>query len=95
MAENIYNIRNINNHDVEITSETNNAKNYIKKLKEENMYYERMIQNNKYKIREMEKNLFKMCNHQWVRDEFAAFDDHIKQVCDRCGLYNCSAYYRD
>ena len=59
------------------------------------MRYERVMQNNKYKIREMEKNLFKMCDHQWVRDEYANFDDHIKQVCDRCGLYNCSAYYRD
>ena len=41
----------------------------------------------------LDKLIFKECEHVWVRDEWAEWDSLSKKVCSRCGLYPISAWY--
>ena len=36
---------------------------------------------------ENEKQLWRGCEHKWVRDPDASFDDHIKHYCKTCKLW--------
>lgn len=44
-------------------------------------------------ILSLRKKLFETCKHQWIRDVYAAFDDHCKEVCSICHSYNNKYYY--
>lgn len=65
----------------------------IEQLKLKNREYNKKIERNKKLIQRVEHELFKSCNHEWERDPFANFDDHIKFICKKCKLYNCSYLY--
>lgn len=36
--------------------------------------------------RELTKKLFSTCNHEWIYDECANFDDRSKYICKFCRL---------
>lgn len=66
----------------------------INDLKEDLYSYYEKIETNKKLIKYTEYKLFQTCEHKWVRDPYANFDDNIKQVCANCKLYNCSYLYQ-
>jgi hypothetical protein len=51
----------------------NDANSLIYKCREENS--------------ELTKKLFKTCQHEWIYDENANFDDKCKYICRYCRLY--------
>ena len=63
------------------------------KLKEDIIYYTKMIEESKKLIHNNEKLIWKKCNHTWKRDYDVAFDDHIKYYCSKCGLWNNDYMY--
>ena len=46
-----------------------------------------LIYKYKKKNKELTKKLFNACEHKWIYDECANFDDKCKYVCKFCGLY--------
>ena len=44
-------------------------------------------------IKELDKLIFNQCEHEWVRDEFALFDDTCKKICKKCKLYPIAVLY--
>ena len=48
----------------------------------------REIEEIKRNRRLLEERLYKECEHEFVRDYSAAFDDICKNVCKNCGLYD-------
>ena len=65
-----------------------------KKLREDNNSYCKIINSNNSLIKENEKQLWKICDHQWQRDYEVAFDDRIKYFCSKCGLWNNEYMYK-
>ena len=57
------------------------------KLKYKSMY-EKMheIEELRYEIRELEKNLYTTCEHDWIRDWDEPSDSRCKWKCKHCGL---------
>ncbi len=53
----------------------------------------RLIKNNQNDIEALEKTIFKLCNHEWILDESASFDDRCKHLCAKCSLYNSPFMY--
>lgn len=45
-------------------------------------------------IKNFEYTLYRSCNHKWIKDQNANFDDHIKFVCSECNLYRCDSLYQ-
>ena len=42
--------------------------------------------------RVLTKKLFYTCNHEWIYDECASFDDKCKYICKFCKLYRNPNY---
>tara|TARA_B100000575_G_C23142062_1_gene664948 strand:- start:6449 stop:6682 length:234 start_codon:yes stop_codon:yes gene_type:complete len=57
---------------VEALEEIQKCENRIKELKD--------------KIDELDKHLYKECNHNWIRDNSCSDDDLGKNYCEHCGL---------
>ena len=64
-----------------------------KKLVSDNFSYQNQIQKNKREIMSLEKNIYKLCNHEWVRDWDVAFDDRCKYNCKTCKLWRNDYMY--
>lgn len=48
----------------------------------------------KNQIKDLERQIFMNCNHKWIYDQCANFDDHIKYLCETCGLYKSHHLYK-
>lgn len=59
----------------------------IIELNDEIYVFERKIKNNRNKILDLKKKLYQECNHCFVRDPTAAYDDIYKYRCLNCYLY--------
>ena len=44
-------------------------------------------------IRQLKKELYKKCKHEWIYDECSNFDDRSKYICKFCKLNRSSYYY--
>ena len=44
-------------------------------------------------IKDIESCLWEKCNHEWIYDEWANFDDRTKYLCKYCGCYRNSYWY--
>ena len=44
-------------------------------------------------IKDIESCLWEKCNHEWIYDEWANFDDRTKYLCKHCGCYRNSYWY--
>ena len=80
----------------EVNNNSNSLENLIsvnKKLKEDILLNESIIFNNKEIIKKNEKEIWKLCDHKWERDNECSFDDHIKYYCTKCKLWKCSYLY--
>lgn len=49
----------------------------------------------KKEIKKIELKIFDNCIHSWIRDLGCAFDDPIKHVCEKCGLWKRRSLYTD
>ena len=45
-------------------------------------------------INNIECDLWEKCNHQWIYDDWANFDDKTKYLCKICGCYRNQYWYR-
>lgn len=54
---------------------------------------EENIKNYKKLINNKQKKLWNECDHCWIRDNNAAFDDHIKFHCKKCKLWKSRYLY--
>ena len=52
-----------------------------------------LIQKNRQLIKDLEKEIYKNCQHDWIRDECANFDDRCKFICSKCSLYRSNYLY--
>ena len=79
--------------------------NIIKMNKNATKIYNKIIENNQricdankliYKCKEnnkeLRKKLFASCDHEWIYDEWANFDDRCKYICKHCRLYKNPHY---
>ena len=44
------------------------------------------------KIRELDKQLYEECKHNWIRDTACSDDDLSKKYCEYCGLRYFNIY---
>ena len=79
----------LNQSDIEIQQMIDNRDIYQKQIY--NFY--NLINHNKDKIKQIEKELYKKCDHDWIRDECANFDDRCKYICSKCSLYRSDYLY--
>ena len=54
---------------------------------------ETIIRESKQNIKNIEKLLFKKCNHKWQYDYNCAFDDHTKHFCSFCKVWKNRYWY--
>lgn len=59
----------------------------INKLHSDNLEYRKMIENNKKKIYKIQKEMYSICEHEFIRDTTVTFDDMYKWKCSKCGYY--------
>ena len=55
--------------------------------------YQRFIEENKKQIKEIEKFLWKNCNHEWIDLDDGDYYSRIKYHCKHCKLYKHSYMY--
>ena len=66
----------------------------LKKELQNNIFeYQRFIVENKKKIKEIEKFLWKNCNHEWIDLDDGDYYSKIKYHCEQCKLYKHSYMY--
>lgn len=65
----------------------------IRELNSDIAHHERIIEKTKLAISFKEKQLWKACEHVWVRDPNCAFDDLVKYYCSQCRLWRKNAWY--
>lgn len=63
------------------------------KLQKDIYNMQRLIRENTQSIKQIEKDLWKTCDHEWIYDEWANFDDRTKYLCKTCGCYRNSYWY--
>ena len=49
--------------------------------------YERLIIENKKLVTQKKRELYYVCEHEWVYDECANWDDRCKYKCKYCNLW--------
>ena len=62
-------------------------------LQSDIFYYEKIIIKNKKKIKEIEKHIWKNCNHEWIDLDDGDYYSRIKHHCKYCKLYKHSYMY--
>ena len=65
-----------------------------KKLEKDIYKMDKLIAHNKKSIKQIERDLWKNCQHIWVYDTWASFDDKTKYICSVCRCYRNSSWYR-
>ena len=65
----------------------------IKKEEKEIQTLQQHIAEKKKCIRSYKQRLWTICSHEWVRDQFASFDDSCKYYCKKCDLWRDKFYY--
>ena len=58
-----------------------------KKMRNKMYEYNEIISLMKKSIKNNEREIFKLCSHEWERDYDCSFDDHCKRFCKKCGLW--------
>ena len=53
--------------------------------------YEKKICEIKNKLKNIEKTIFQVCDHKWLRD-YDSYDDFSKKYCSICGLRDYNIY---
>ena len=53
----------------------------------------RLIEQHKQTIKNIECDLWETCDHEWIYDDWANFDDRTKYLCKICGCYRNSYWY--
>ena len=53
----------------------------------------RLIEKHKKTIKNIECDLWESCDHEWIYDECANFDDRTKYLCKICGCYRNQYWY--
>ena len=64
-----------------------------KELQNDIFAYQRFIEENKKQIKEIEKFLWKNCNHEWIDLDDGDYYSRIKYYCKHCKLYKHSYMY--
>ena len=77
-----------------MSNEINSIINEIYMLKKNNSNMMKNISINKNKINNLECDLWEKCDHQFIYDESANFDDRTKYICKICNCYRNPYYYR-
>ena len=54
---------------------------------------QQLITSYRKSIKDTECNLWEKCDHEWIYDEWANFDDLTKYLCKHCGCYRNSYWY--
>lgn len=67
--------------------ETRQLINEISKLRDEIFKHEKLIRNTKKLLKIKRLQLYDTCNHEWIYDDWANFDDRCKYVCKICNCY--------
>lgn len=55
--------------------------------------YEKKIRTLEEEIKEEERNIYKLCNHDWVYDENCCSNEKTRYICKTCNLYKNSFWY--
>lgn len=61
--------------------------NEIDTMNKEIHTYERLIAENKRLIKKKRLELYDNCQHEWIYDEWANWDDRCKYICKHCNCY--------
>lgn len=77
----------VNADTVEHTNQSDLIKQKITTLRNQIVEYDKYITSAKKEIIELEKGLYKVCDHYFIRDSCVVFDDIFKYKCTKCNLY--------
>ena len=58
----------------------------IKTLTSDIWSYERIIVENKRLLKQKKRELYNLCEHEWIYDECSNWDDRCKYKCKFCDL---------
>ena len=62
-------------------------------LNKDNYKMHKAISANKNKITKLDSQLWLTCEHKWIYDEWASFDDRVKHICKICKCYRDPRLY--
>lgn len=65
--------------------------NTILQKKTEIIYYQKSIKSVEKQIIKLKKELFSICNHEWIKD-YDDIDSHCSWICKHCKLYKNTHY---
>ena len=86
----------LNNHNDDASDNKTLVKQLIKKRRQLNKDIQTMhklISQHKKTIKKIECDLWKNCQHEWIYDQWANYDDRIKYLCSTCGCYRNERWY--
>lgn len=70
-----------------MNTEAKNIYNEIRSNYEHIYNAQKLIYKYKEENKKLTTKLFNACEHKWIYDECANFDDKCKYICKFCGLY--------
>ena len=76
-----------------MSNEVSNILLEIQNMKKDIFEMENKISHYKKKISNLQCDLWEKCDHQFIYDTSANFDDRTKYICKICGCYRNSYYY--
>jgi len=65
-----------------------------KKMRNKIFEYNEIVTLINKSIKVNETKIFKLCSHEWERDNECAFDDRCKNYCKKCGLWSNPYMYQ-
>ena len=65
----------------------------LKYLNDKILEYSKLIGSFREERKRIEKELYYTCEHEWVYDNSACFDDKCKYYCKICGCYDNEYLY--
>ena len=83
--------------DLNAISQEDNVNHYIlQRNRNQQTIYQLMdkIEYLKKTNKELEKNIWKKCQHEWEYDTASCFDDRTKYFCSKCKLWRNSYWYQ-
>ena len=64
-----------------------------KNLQDQIYKQQQLYESLKKEVHTLDNLIFKTCQHVWVQDTYAMWDDLCKTVCQKCGLYPREEWY--
>lgn len=85
--------KDLNTENINTDNEVGIKREEINDITKKIIVYTRNIEELRNKKIQLENKLYYICNHKFVYDNSACFDDKCKYICEKCLLYDNDYMY--